>query len=33
VGRILLAVHNSPEVITVLPCTTSQFGTSYSLDA
>jgi hypothetical protein len=33
VGRILIAVHNSPEVIPVLTCTSSQIGTSYSLDA
>ena len=32
-GRILLAVHNSPEVIPVLPCTSLQIGTSYSLAA
>jgi hypothetical protein len=33
VGRILLAVHNGPEVLPVLPCTSLQIGTSYSLGA
>jgi hypothetical protein len=32
-GRILLAVHNGPEVILVLPRTSSQIETSYSLGA